>query len=228
MSRPVLFKGIDVGVPLTNNQCEYLKKSNYKFVCRYYTDCSNSSQLWKLLSKAEAQMISNADLDIIAVYESRDGLSKIYSKETGKKDCINAINCAKEIGQPTNTTIYFAINSRFLEDPAFNYCNTLLNNKYNINIIFNYFTGINEQMKLYKKITGCEGWNLGVYGNYEIIEYMFNKCEILHYWQTLSWSHQKISEKSHFLQNILNTNECGIIPVDIDLAYNSDLGQFKI
>ena len=161
MNRDVLFMGIDVAVPLTNDQCKSLEKSNYKFVCRYYTDCSNPSQLWKLLSRAEAQMISNNDLDIIAVYESNKGLIKTYSEETGKKDCINAIKCAENIGQPANTTIYFAINSRFL-----------VTKNYNIHDIFNYFTGINEQMKLYERTTECEGWNLGIYGSYSIIEYI--------------------------------------------------------
>lgn len=215
MNRTTLFMGIDVGVPLTNEQCKSLVKSNYKFVCRYYTDYLNPSQLWKLLSKAEAQMISNANLDIIAVYES-NGLSKTYSREIGKKDCINAIKCAEKIGQPTNTTIYFSINSRFLAK------------NYNLQDIFNYFTGINGQMKLYKKATDCAGWNLGIYGSYNIIEYMLNKCEILNYWQTQIWSKQRISDKAHFLQSKLNTSECGIDPVDIDLAFNSDLGQFKI
>ena len=216
MNKTTLFMGIDVGVPLTNKQCISLVKSNYKFVCRYYTDSLNPSQLWKLLSKAEAQMISNAGLDIIAVYESKGG-SKTYSKERGKKDCVNAIRCAENVGQPTNTTIYFSINSKFL-----------VNEDYNIHDIFNYFTGITEQMKLYKERTDCEGWNLGIYGSYNIIEYMLNKCDILYYWQTRVLSKKNISDKAHFLQSTLNTCECGIDPVDIDLAFNPDLGQFKI
>lgn len=211
-----LFKGIDVAVPLTNTQCKALKEAKYKFVCRYYTDYSNPRHTWKLISKNEAQMISNAGLDIVAVYEAR-GPKKTYSRKTGKQDCINAINCAEKIGQPCNSTIYFAVDSRL-----YYYDNSKIKN------LDEYFKGINEEMVLYKKTSGYKGWDLGIYGSYCVVEYMYNKCSILHFWQTAAWSNGKISDKAHFLQYKLNTSDCHINPVDIDLAYDSSFGQFRV
>ncbi|MCY6485379.1 DUF1906 domain-containing protein [Clostridium aestuarii] len=215
MNRPILFEGVDVAVPLTFAQCKTLKDVGYRFVCRYYTDYSDPKQMWKLISKDEAIMISKAGLDIIAIYELGGRGNKTYSKETGKKDCINAIRCAEKIGQPSNTTIYFAVDS-----------GVKLN--YGIECISNYFEGINEQMKLYKNTSDNEGWNLGIYGSYYVIEYMHNRCGIVNYWQTAAWSETKISDKADFMQYILNISAHGIYAIDMNISYTPILGQFRI
>jgi hypothetical protein len=214
MSSCTLYKGIDIAVPLTDTECRALKNARYKFVCRYYSDYFKPRHNWKILHKSEAEKIVNADLDIVAIYEL-GGRSKTYSKETGKQDCLNAIYCAEQIEQPKNTTIYFAVDSP-------------LRLQSEIENVSQYFSSINEEMNLYKKTTGTKGWKLGIYGNYYVINYMYGKHNILYYWQTTAWSQRNLFTKANFIQYNLSIPVCGIKSVDENIAFSSDLGQFRI
>lgn len=209
MNRPILFKGIDVAVPLTYSQCKALKTEKYRFVCRYYTDYSNPSSRWKLLSRNEAILISKAGLDIVAVYQTSGFASKRYLRETGKEDCINAIKCANLIRQPYNTTIYFAVESE-LKD------------------VSEYFLGITEEMNSFKKSHNCDAWNIGVYGSYNIVNNIYKKYDVLDCWQSTIGSNHKIFDKAHLLQYKFRFPACTIDEIDEDLAFSPYFGQFKI
>lgn len=217
MSRPVLFKGVDVAVPLTYKQCEALKAANYKFVCRYYTDYLNPRHKWKLLLKDEAKLISHAGLDIVAVYQTGSFDSKIHLKESGKQDCINAIRCAEMIGQPKNTTIYFVVESFVAESQE--------------SRISEYFLGVSEEMQKFKEVHNNDGWNIGAYGSYYNIENIYSKHGVFDCWQTVYKSKGKIFNKLNLLQykkTKFTDYDMNEIDIDIDFSLSPFFGQFRI
>lgn len=215
MTKPVLFTGIDAAVPLTYEQCTALKKANYSFVCRYYTEYWNPKHEWKMLFKSEALAISQNNLDLVVIYQAEGLYSKIYSKETGKSDCLNAIKCAEMIGQPYDTTIYFAVDTNIIDQ-----------NK--MDDINNYFVGIYQTMTIYRKAHFSLGWNLGAYGNYYVIEYIYGRNGIYNCWQTSFWSNKLISNKALFLQHKFDFPTCGIDAVDENIAFSHGIGKFRI
>ncbi|WP_027624617.1 DUF1906 domain-containing protein [Clostridium lundense] len=215
MNRPVLFKGVDVAIPLTYTQCEALKNARYKFVCRYYSNYSKPLHRWKMLSKDEAKLISNSGLDIVSVYETEGFYFKTYSQKTGEEDCINAIKCAKMIGQPINTTIYFAV------EPE-------VDNAVRMNNIYEYFLGISEEMKKFKEMYNSFGWHIGVYGCHDVVKNIYNKYEILDCWQTSARSDNKIFDKAHLFQHKFRVSTWNVGIVDENLAYSTSFGQFRV
>jgi peptidoglycan hydrolase-like protein with peptidoglycan-binding domain len=78
--------------------------TDMKFVVRYY---SNSSS--KTMTRAEAVALSEAGLQIAAVYEDSNNDIKFFSAELGKKNAAKALLLAAGIGQPAGSAIYFAV-----------------------------------------------------------------------------------------------------------------------
>lgn len=208
MLRSLVYKGIDVAVPLTYSQCEALKASKYKFVGRYYTDYLNPKHTWKMMFKDEAKIISTAGLDIVPIYQTHGYYSALCSKEAGIQDCINAIKCAELIGQPFNSTIYFAIE-------------TIID-------VNEYFLGISEEMQRFRKANNNVAWNIGIYGNYYILKNTYNKYGVLHYWQSMYLSDNKIFDKIDLLQYKFTFPTCNIKEVDQNVSFSYSFGQFKI
>jgi hypothetical protein len=82
---------------------QHLKGIGITAIGRYY-----SRYKWKVLSRNEAELIGTAGISIFVVYE--DGASpNDFDGNKGVFDAQNALQCAKDVGQPTNSAIYFAV-----------------------------------------------------------------------------------------------------------------------
>lgn len=204
--------GIDVMSPLSSSQLTSLKNNGYSFVGRYY--CADTSNQ-KLLTLAEAQRISTAGLDIIVVYEDANNYAGAFSYNIGVSDCNNAIGRAGAVGQPYNTAIYFAVDYDAAGD------GTLGN-------IDEYFRGVSDAMKQYRQSNG-NGWNIGIYGGIQTVDYMYSKYGIFNVWQTVAWSGSSISSHANIYQNVVDTTISALpgVNVDLDISY-SGTGSFRV
>ncbi|EPR12511.1 DUF1906 domain-containing protein [Ruminiclostridium papyrosolvens] len=165
-------KGIDYTTQTTATQAKALKAAGYNFVCRYLVP---ESMAWKRLTKTEAETLTNAGLNIVSVYEaSANGALK--GAIQGTNDGKAAYAEAKKVGQPTGSTIYFAVD--FDAQPA------------DYPAIYAYLTAAQAQIP---------GYNVGVYGSYAICEIMY-KRGIKYCWQTYAWSRGKRSQHANIYQ----------------------------
>ena len=102
---PGVARGIDLPTDARDVALE-LKGSRLDFVARYYRDPASR---WPTLSAAEAQTISAAGMQLVAVFESHSHRPDYFNYPAGFADAMNAYRQAKAIGQPTGSAIYFAV-----------------------------------------------------------------------------------------------------------------------
>jgi hypothetical protein len=80
------------------------------FVCRYYCPLNiPNNPCYKVLTRSEAQAISQAGLSIVSVFEWGNTQS-YFTYDQGVSDAVTAFSyAANTIGQPGYTPIYFAV-----------------------------------------------------------------------------------------------------------------------
>jgi hypothetical protein len=101
-----MLNGLDSSSPCDETAVACLVQNGYSFVARYY---SGSPQSHKNLTPAEAQLISAAGLDIVAVFENNSTSLPYFTVARGQKDAGEALGMAAAIGQPDGTAIYFTV-----------------------------------------------------------------------------------------------------------------------
>lgn len=100
---------VDCRVPLTESVITCLVSNGIKYVGRHYTGDHTS------LTLAEAQLISAAGLQIIAIYDS--GFTNLtYGAEGGSGDWSAASTQAAAAQQPAGSLIYFNCPSNIFDD----------------------------------------------------------------------------------------------------------------
>jgi len=99
--------GIDSSSACTQTALDCLVSGGMQFVGRYY---SRTTQIpGKKMTPAEAQLISAAGLNIVAVYEDGPTSYSYFSAQRGAADGAGAIQQALAVGQPSMTPIYFTV-----------------------------------------------------------------------------------------------------------------------
>jgi hypothetical protein len=127
----------DVGF---ENYVQALTDNKVDTVGRYYCD-SNDPTAYKLISPKEARQIALAKIRLFTVFEAGSvDLSK------GQAHATTAMNCAKSIGQPQGSAIYFGIEKKdggFTQDdvqkitPYFTNIKNTIGGKFDIGIYSN-------------------------------------------------------------------------------------------
>lgn len=97
-------KGFDSATPLSAEKAKELCADGYNFAIRYY-----SHNPEKNLTRAEAQGISDAGMPLIVVWEAQGNLYSSFGRVQGAADAAAAMQQARACGQPTGTTIFFAV-----------------------------------------------------------------------------------------------------------------------
>jgi Rv2525c-like, glycoside hydrolase-like domain len=101
-----MLNGLDSSSPCDAAAIACLKQEGYAFVARYYSGSPNSH---KNLTAAEAQLISAAGIQLVAVFENNSTSLPYCTVARGQKDATEALGMAAEIGQPHGTAIYFTV-----------------------------------------------------------------------------------------------------------------------
>jgi hypothetical protein len=98
--------GLDSSSPCDQTAVDCLVQGGYSFVARYY---SGSPSSHKNLTAAEAKLISDAGLQLVAVFENNSTSLPYFTVARGTKDAAEALSMAASVGQPHGTAIYFTV-----------------------------------------------------------------------------------------------------------------------
>jgi len=102
-----IVSGVDSSSSCTQSSIDCLKQNNIAFVGRYY---SRTTQIaGKKLTQAEAQLLSQNGLEIVAVYEDGPTSYSYFSATRGTADAGGALQQAAAVGQPDGSAIYFTV-----------------------------------------------------------------------------------------------------------------------
>lgn len=195
-----MIRGIDCASRLTREKAEALYSLGYRFAGRYVVPISGSTA-WKALTLPEAEAIRASGMDILCIFEL-DAARAGRGEAVGAQDGDLAQSCARALGIPAGTTLYFAVD---------------------------YYPAAAEmpQIEAYLRAAGARiaPYTLGVYGCYDVVEYLSARDVCRHYWQCVAWSGGKISANADLYQATGNVNVAGVL-VDQNERYR-EAGLWK-
>ncbi|MFK7695914.1 glycoside hydrolase domain-containing protein [Paenibacillus sp. HJGM_3] len=189
-----MMQGIDCATPLTPELAAKFKASGCEFVCRYLVPSG-----WKALTRAEAEAISGADMQVISVFETSAG-RPLGGYEAGLQDGATALQVAAEVGQPLGSCIYFAVDFDATPEQMWT--------------IIDYLRGCRE---------AAPGYSIGVYGSYNVMMALGNAGAADKYWQTYAWSGNRRADFINLFQ-YKNDVPANGIQVDHNMAYGDEGG----
>jgi hypothetical protein len=179
-------KAFDCAAPLTFELAAKFKADGYDAVGRYLVPDG-----WKRLTKDEANAISQAGLTIISIFETTADRTK-GGAPAGSQDGAVALQCAQNVGQPTGSAIYFAVD-------------------------YDAGPGDIDAIEAYLRAASAAapGYEVGVYGSYAVVEEMRRRGACTKFIQTYAWSSGLRSDAAQIFQyqNDITVNGIG---VDLD------------
>jgi LysM repeat protein len=189
---------IDCATKLTSVYCDVLTKNGVTHVGRYLPTTD-----WKGLSLVEAEVIKEAGLNLISIYEKGSTKASYFTKEQGIADANHAYELAKSLNQPEGTAIYFTVDyDAQTKDFAG---------------ILNYFQGVKDTLQSYK---------VGAYGKFETIVLLQTKKLADYFWQTYAWSNGQRAKNLHLFQYKNDTNAYGLtFGIDLVNIENAECGS---
>jgi hypothetical protein len=160
----------------TNRRCTSaavcLREAGRDFVIRYYSETTRQPE--KVLTPGEARALQAAGLRTGVVYQDRARVPEDFSAEDGRRDGRFAGQYAREVHQPTGSTIFFAVDYDAV--PA------------HMTRIKAYFRGVCEALA---EIGGGEGgYRVGVYGSGLVCRTLRDAGLVIHTWlaEATGWS----------------------------------------
>jgi hypothetical protein len=190
-----LRNGIDCATRINATVAAGLKKAGYDFACRYLVPESYS----KALLPAEVKILSDAGLDILSVYETTANRA-LGGHDAGIADGKAALTCAVNVKQPKGSAIYFAVDFD-------------VTSAAHLEAIEAYLKGAASVLSSY--------YNVGVYGEYAVIEEMEKRGAAKHFWQTYAWSGGKKSSHANVYQ-YRNGETAANISVDFNNSFGNE------
>jgi hypothetical protein len=189
-------KGFDCSTPLTAKTAAAFAAAGYSFVGRYLVPSG-----WKALTMAEAELINQAGIDIVSVFETTANRA-LGGRTAGINDGYTAIEVAKQIRQPEGSTIYTAVDLDVTSAQ--------------MPTVLEYIRGFSEATPRY---------NTGVYGSYSVIEAAKAERVCSRFWQTYAWSRGNKADGIHIYQ-YKNDITVNVIGVDLNDGYEG-LGSWN-
>jgi hypothetical protein len=182
-----------------------LVKNGITFVGRYYFNLTQTVK--EKFTAAEALRLSNAGLDLVAVYENKSDTYGYFSSGQGTLDAKGALDQAQALGQPEGSAIYFTVD-----------CD-LTSAQVNANVV-DYFEAVNA-------VIG-KTYDIGVYGSGLTCATILDRKLAMFAWLSCSmgWSGSKQFTGWHIKQSN-PANVCGL-DVDPDIALPGAFGAFRV
>lgn len=165
--------GIDTCARLTPERAQKCAAAGESFVGRYLVPPGMDKEL----TAAEAAAIRAAGLAILLCWEL-DARRAASGAAVGAKDGARAAALAHELGVPPGVTIYFAVD---YAPPAGEY-------------------GAIEAY-LRAAAAACRPYACGLYGPFDIVEAMAERCAAAHFWQCVGGSGGRVSPRANVYQS---------------------------
>ncbi|TJY40865.1 DUF1906 domain-containing protein [Cohnella pontilimi] len=186
--------GIDCAMPLTAKSAQALAAHGYRFAARYLVPAGYD---WKRLTRAEAEAITAAGMQIVSVFETAARRSA-GGALAGHADGALACREAHTVGQPAGSAIYFAVD---------------------------YDAGPEQydEIEAYLRAAAAEvpDYRIGVYGSYAVVEQMAKRKVCSHFWQTHAWSRGRKSPFANIHQYKTNVSVDGIA-MDLNQSFGQE------
>jgi LysM repeat protein len=188
---------IDCATKLTSVYADVLVKNGVTHVGRYLPTTD-----WKGLTVVEVEVIKEAGLNLISIYEKGSTKASYFTKDQGVEDATHAEQLAKSLNQPEGTAIYFTVD---YDAQTKDFAN-----------ILNYFQGVKDTLQSYK---------VGVYGKFETIVLIQTKKMADYFWQTYAWSNGQRAKNLHLFQYKNDTTAYGLsFGIDLVNIENAECG----
>lgn len=195
------YKGIDTAAKISASAAKKLKALGVSFAGRYLVPPG----MHKELTAEEAKGLRDAGLSILLCWEI-DAARAGRGAPVGSQDGAQARQIAQDLGVPSGTAIFFAVD----------YCPQ----RPEYDRIREYFLAAHAAVAPYR----C-----GIYGCYDVVAEMQEKIPQLLVWQCVGWSGGRVYEGNNFYQRLWSgASECKAIqaqvgfPVDINTAERLD------
>jgi len=108
---------IDVAMNVSAFASE-IRQAGARTVIRYYNHQNSQKLPTKQLTRAEAEALDAAGLSLAVVFQQGGGANGNISdltQEKGTSDAARALELAQEVGQPSGSTIYFAVDHDYVK-----------------------------------------------------------------------------------------------------------------
>ena len=198
-----IVNGVDSSSACTSSSITCLQSEGISFVGRYYSRTTHIEG--KKLTASEAILLSQAGLEIVAVYEDGPTSASYFSAERGTEDGAGAIEQAQGVGQPHGSVIYFTVDYDATEEDI-------------AGPIAAYFSAVDAELR------GM--YDVGVYGSGAVCMAMLagGLAKIAWLAQSTGWTgYSKVTDWS--IKQGPEQSICGLNS-DSDVAHG-DFGAFK-
>ncbi len=176
-----------------------LRRLGYRFAVRYLS--YDAPPYGKVLTRHEAQAISDAGLGVVLVWEWQVN-DALGGHTKGIQHAREAVRQAREIGAPDDVVIYFAVDF----DP----------NPTQWGTVRGYFEGVCSVIPFER---------VGVYGGIRTIDFCHTNSLARWLWQTYAWSGGQWHTQAHARQYRNGAQVAGA-DVDLNEAMAGYIGQF--
>ena len=165
------YRGINTATA-TQEVARCLKQQGIQIIGRYYATINT----WKRLRKDEALQLGSWDLGILSIWQESANHKDYFTYSRGKQDGHAAFTVGKQLGQPPDTPIYFAVD----------YDATLPHRS----SIIAYFRGVEESLAHQDQCSGGFRYSLGVYGSTWVLNWCRAWGKVSHFMQAYprGWS----------------------------------------
>jgi len=200
-------RGISSNRNLTS-QAACLRQAGVDFAFRYYSLTTHQPE--KRITRAEADALCAAGLQLGAVYEDGPTAVSYFTEARGRQDMANAIRFATDLGQPAGSAIYFTVD---YDAPAAD----------TMGPISDYFQALAGSPTPY---------TIGVYGSGAVCDFIKQQCPSVKYsWlaESRSWRGSKTYNGWAVQQSVSTTALCGFVAQGYeDNQAHDDFGGYVI
>jgi hypothetical protein len=182
----------------TNRRCTKsaacLREEGHEFVVRYYSE--TTAQPEKALTPGEAQALRAAGLRVAVVYQDRARGPEDFSRSDGLRDGRFACQYAHLIGQPSSSTIFFAVD--YDAAPA------------DMARINAYFRGVRDALAA--GVAGGAGYRVGVYGSGFVCRKLAEAGLVTHTWlaEATGWRESASYPDWNIKQSVTHQTLCNL------------------
>lgn len=193
-------KGFDTNRILTPATIACLKQAGYQFAGRYLRG----------FTKQEAQLISDAGLQIVSIHEMGQPTSVNYfSYDRGQKDGVKALRQAQAINQPKGTAIFATVDYDAIQR--------------HLSAIAAYFKGFNDSIK---QLGGQ--YVVGGYGSGLVLNHLLEAGLLDYTWLCGSTGYQGYHSFTEWdIRQGKQVPACGIM-IDTDESQGDDFGSWTL
>lgn len=188
---------VDLAGKLNATSAGNLKNNGTTHVGRYLSRTN-----WKGLDSNEVAAIKAAGLQIFSIYETNPTYAGYFSPAQGEADAREAISLAQSIGQTSGAAIYFTVDydAQSADFP----------------LILSYFQAVRSVLN---------GYKLGAYGSYSVLNYLHQNNAADYYFQTVAWSNGQRNNFLNIYQYQCDKTFAGL-NVDLDNLEQNDIGAW--